>query len=460
MALPTVLLLVLMITGCTLPGAELGIDAYIGKFDFSVFVTKPDIWSAAAAQVFFSTSLGSAVMMTFASYNRQDNPCAQDSYIVCAADLCFSFISGFCVFTVAGYLSYTSGVPIDQLPINGSGMAYQTYAVGAGSLVYPVNNIMCFLFFFMLFLVGLDSLVSLAEAVINAFSTSRFREKVKRIYVVAVICASFWLVGLIYCGDYGASLLDEVDYYVNNLGLLLMGLLNCLTIGWVFNADVAIRKVGLTAYLWNAVLWLGGTVAGTAIAIWCKPAYIGAIIMLVSWIASFVFSYFMISETDCNGDVLSFKEKMYWMTIGNFEETKREINSYCGKGQWYHFASFSTAWVVITRYVSSAALIFLIGNNIFRPQFWNRTSIAPLWLTLIAILALVVMGLVPIVVGAMIPWLFEPCLPTAQLRWIAGQKVGGKVSTVWELSVIESKLEVPEEIVEEIEEEILADSES
>eukprot|EP01068_Selenidium_serpulae_P010599 Selendium_serpulae@DN5497_c0_g1_i7.p1 len=93
MALPTVLLLVLMITGCTLPGAELGIDAYIGKFDFSVFVTKPDIWSAAAAQVFFSTSLGSAVMMTFASYNRQDNPCAQDSYIVCAADLCFSFIS-------------------------------------------------------------------------------------------------------------------------------------------------------------------------------------------------------------------------------------------------------------------------------------------------------------------------------------------------------------------------------
>lgn len=52
--LPVVMMFVLLVRALTLPGASDGIHAYIGDWDFGVLLEKPDIWSTAVSQIFFS----------------------------------------------------------------------------------------------------------------------------------------------------------------------------------------------------------------------------------------------------------------------------------------------------------------------------------------------------------------------------------------------------------------------
>jgi SNF family Na+-dependent transporter len=64
MGLSVLMMLVLLIRALTLPGASDGIHAYIGEWDFSVLVEKPDIWSIAVAQTFFSVGVAVSYRMT------------------------------------------------------------------------------------------------------------------------------------------------------------------------------------------------------------------------------------------------------------------------------------------------------------------------------------------------------------------------------------------------------------
>lgn len=69
------ILIILLIVGCTLPGAWDGIVYFI-KPDFTKLL-RIQTWTAAAGQMFFSlgVSLGSLVML--GSYNKLTNNCYQ-----------------------------------------------------------------------------------------------------------------------------------------------------------------------------------------------------------------------------------------------------------------------------------------------------------------------------------------------------------------------------------------------
>lgn len=57
MGLPIVLLLLFLIRGLTLDGAGDGIKAYVGEWSMDVLTDRPDVWSTAVSQIFFSLSV-------------------------------------------------------------------------------------------------------------------------------------------------------------------------------------------------------------------------------------------------------------------------------------------------------------------------------------------------------------------------------------------------------------------
>jgi solute carrier family 6 GABA transporter-like protein 1 len=63
MGLPILMLFILLVRSLTLPGAMNGLHEYIGTWDWSVLVEKPDVWSTAVSQIFFS--IGVAVSRIF-----------------------------------------------------------------------------------------------------------------------------------------------------------------------------------------------------------------------------------------------------------------------------------------------------------------------------------------------------------------------------------------------------------
>jgi solute carrier family 6 GABA transporter-like protein 1 len=57
MGLPILMLAILLVRSVTLPGASKGIYEYVGEWDWSILVEKPDVWSTAVSQVFFSVGV-------------------------------------------------------------------------------------------------------------------------------------------------------------------------------------------------------------------------------------------------------------------------------------------------------------------------------------------------------------------------------------------------------------------
>ena len=62
MGMPVLMLFILLIRALTLPGAIDGVHTYFGKWDLSILVKQPDIWSTAVSQIFFSIGIAVSSM--------------------------------------------------------------------------------------------------------------------------------------------------------------------------------------------------------------------------------------------------------------------------------------------------------------------------------------------------------------------------------------------------------------
>jgi len=96
--------------------------------------------------------------------------------------------------------------------------------------------------FFNLFLLGIDSAFSLVEAPLSVIM-DKSGVKTPKWLVCGIICIVCYLCSLLYSSDAGLSFLDVVDYYIN-FTLLLVGLFETFSAGWIFGIEEQIRKYG------------------------------------------------------------------------------------------------------------------------------------------------------------------------------------------------------------------------
>eukprot|EP00106_Octopus_bimaculoides_P019363 XP_014786805.1 PREDICTED: sodium- and chloride-dependent glycine transporter 2-like [Octopus bimaculoides] len=160
---PYIILLILLVRGCTMPGAMKGIKKFIIP-DWDKF-SDLSLWVDAAGQMFFSLSVCFGGIMMFGSYNKFHNNIYLDSLIISVMDLVTSIIAGFVIFSVLGGLSTESNVEIENLAKGGFELAFVVYPEALARL--PIPQLWSILFFFMLFILGLDSEFGLLETVLT-----------------------------------------------------------------------------------------------------------------------------------------------------------------------------------------------------------------------------------------------------------------------------------------------------
>ena len=231
--LPVLLLIILAIRGLTLEGATEGIEYYL-RPDFSR-LTDPKVWLAAYGQIFFSLTLGFGVMIAYGSYNRRRGDIANNAFITSLANCATSFFAGFAVFSVLGYLAFSEGKPVGEVVSAGSGLAFITYPTAISKLrelgdFWP--PFVAILFFVTLLSLGIDSLFSLVEAAVAGLH-DRFG-RLTRNTVTIGMCVGGFVVGLLFVTRGGVAWLDVFDRWCNDYGLALVGLMECLAIGYFF----------------------------------------------------------------------------------------------------------------------------------------------------------------------------------------------------------------------------------
>ncbi|MEA2054660.1 MAG: sodium-dependent transporter [Candidatus Thermoplasmatota archaeon] len=229
--LPTVLLLILAIRGITLPGALDGLGFYLTP-NFSK-LASPSVWLAAYAQIFFSLSLAQGIMIVYASYLKKKSDITNNAFITALADGGTAFLAGFAVFSVLGYLSYSTGVSINDVAGSGMGLAFITYPTAISHL--PVAaSLFGAIFFIALLTFGIDSAFSMIESVTGGIEEKWGISKEK---ATLIICLLGFLMGIPFATGGGSYWIDVTDHFISNFGLVFVGLMECIVFGYIMGAE-------------------------------------------------------------------------------------------------------------------------------------------------------------------------------------------------------------------------------
>ncbi|KAF7240197.1 Sodium- and chloride-dependent creatine transporter 1 [Varanus komodoensis] len=192
---PYVVLIILLIQGVMLPGAQDGIIYYL-KPDWSK-LASPQVWIDAGTQIFFSYAIGLGALTALGSYNRFNNNCYKDAIILALINSGTSFFSGFVVFSILGFMAAEQGVDISKVAESGPGLAFIAYPRAV--TLMPIAPLWAALFFFMLLLLGLDSQFVGVEGFITGildFFPAAYTFRFQREVTVAVCCVVSFFIEL------------------------------------------------------------------------------------------------------------------------------------------------------------------------------------------------------------------------------------------------------------------------
>ena len=249
MPLPIILLVVLVARVVTLPGADDGIAYYL-KPNWAA-ILDPEVWSAAMSQIFFTLSLAFGVMIAYASYQHEESDIAKNAVVISVVNSCISIVAGFAVFATLGYMSVQQNIPVHTLAASGPKLAFIVFPQ-ALSLI-PGAPVFAALFFLMLITLGIDSAFSLVEAVTTVVSDKYTH--LRREDVSLYVCVFGFLSGVVFTTTAGLYYLDIVDHFITSYGLVFVGLLEVIAVGWIYGAEKLRKYINDVSEIRIGVWW-------------------------------------------------------------------------------------------------------------------------------------------------------------------------------------------------------------
>lgn len=95
-------IIIMLVNNVTLEGAGNGIDKYLnGTPGMEV---PSSVWADAVGQIFFSIGVCMGIMTSYGSYNPVKKPIILDNMVICISNSSVSFVSGFAVWAIVGFL--------------------------------------------------------------------------------------------------------------------------------------------------------------------------------------------------------------------------------------------------------------------------------------------------------------------------------------------------------------------
>jgi len=233
--------IVLLLAGyaTTLPGAAPGL-AFLFAPDWSA-LARPQIYLAALGQAFFSLGVGMGVLITYASYVREDERMPRAAGMIAAGDTLFAVAAGIAIFPAV----FAFGLD----PAQGPALAFVT--LPQVFALMPGGGWFATAFFFLLSAAALTSAVSLLE-VMAAFGMRRLglaRRTAASLAGLAAFAAGVpaalgsgvWRdVALL-----GRGILEVMDYVTGSLLLPLGGIAVVVFVGWFVPRTAAVAASGL-----------------------------------------------------------------------------------------------------------------------------------------------------------------------------------------------------------------------
>lgn len=225
-----ILLLIIVVASCLLPGAGKGLQ-FLFQPDFSK--VGKDVFLAALGQSFYSLSIAMGCICTYASYYSRQTNLLRSAVQVTGVDTIVAILAGMMIFPAA----FSVGVNPDAGPslifITLPNVFNQAFAG-----MPLVGMVVALMFYALLSLAALTSLMSLHEV-----STSFIYEElhISRRRGAAIVTALTCVLGAICSLSIGSgrglmigdkTLFDVFDFVTGQIFLPVGGFLTCIFLGW------------------------------------------------------------------------------------------------------------------------------------------------------------------------------------------------------------------------------------
>uniref|UniRef100_A0A8D3DPI6 Transporter n=1 Tax=Scophthalmus maximus TaxID=52904 RepID=A0A8D3DPI6_SCOMX len=234
---PYVMLFVLLVRGATLPGAAQGIIYYLKPNHTRL--ADPQVWMDAGTQVFFSYGICLGSLTALGSYNKFNNDCYKDSFMLCLLNSGTSFLAGFAIFSVLGFMAEEQGVDIGAVAQSGPGLAFIAYPRAVAMMPLPQLWAVCF--FLMIIMLGLDTQFVSLEALMTSVTDlypHLIRRGHRRELLLLLVCIVCFLMGLVMVTPGGLYVFQVYDHFsCSGASLLLLSICQSVAIGWVYGAE-------------------------------------------------------------------------------------------------------------------------------------------------------------------------------------------------------------------------------
>jgi neurotransmitter:Na+ symporter, NSS family len=220
----------LVVRALFLPGAGEGLDALFTPAWGAL--AEPAVWGAAFGQIFFSLSIGFGIMITYSSYVHRDTDMTGSGLVVGFANSGFELLAGIGVFAALGFMAQASGVAVDEVASDGVGLAFVAFPAIISEA--PAGALIGVLFFGSLVIAGLTSLISVIEVVVSAVRDKFEMSRAAATLAVSVPAAVLSLV--FFSTTSGLYVLDILDHFINQFGILLVAVVSMLVVAWGLRA--------------------------------------------------------------------------------------------------------------------------------------------------------------------------------------------------------------------------------
>lgn len=236
MPLLLILLVVLVVASCLLPGAGAGIE-FLLKPDFSK--VSANVFLDALGQAFFSLSLGTACLCTYASYFKSDTNLLRSATQIALLDSGIAILAGLMIFPAA----FSVGIQPDSGPSLIFITLPNVFQLAFGDM--PVlGYVIGILFYALLVFAALTSTISMHE-----IGTAFFHEELKlhrqqATWILTIVCMVIAVFCSLSVGAYselqlfGMSLMDFCDFLTAQLMLPTGAFLTSIMAGWFVRQQV------------------------------------------------------------------------------------------------------------------------------------------------------------------------------------------------------------------------------
>ena len=213
------------IRSMTLPGSGPGIR-FLFQPDWSKVTSQTFL--AALGQAFFSLSLGSCTVVTYASYVKKNANIISLSTQTAAADTIFAIIAGCAIMPAV----FAFGIS----PGEGPDLVFVTLPHIFSQM--PLGGVIAIFFFVALLLAALTSSIAMLEVIV-AFCIEQF--KMKRKVAVALVFVLVWALGCLCSLSFGPlgnwkvlgkTIFELFDFISADFLMLLGGMLIVIFAGW------------------------------------------------------------------------------------------------------------------------------------------------------------------------------------------------------------------------------------